>query len=312
MGKKHKKHKSKRHTDTEDNEEEVVVVREERILPKLVLKVHKDSALVEESPASSDDYRREGHKERHKKKKKKEKHKHKHKHDESKKSRKREHPGSKDEEDVAPPVKKLHIKVSDLPREEPPVPQTDANGEKKLSALHLCLENIHRTLQRKDTHGIFTYPVTDAIAPNYSKVITNPMDFSTMMYKIEHKQYPTIESFKDDFILMCKNAMLYNAPDTIYYKAAERLFSAGLRTLSIDKIKKMKRSIGIVDGSDYLEGGAVGTFDETGMIDIDSLDDDSSIFYDDQTVVDQAKGAAREASERLKQKYKNSKPNPKS
>ncbi len=32
----------------------------------------------------------------------------------SKKSRKREHPGKED--DVGPPVKKIHIKVSDLPR----------------------------------------------------------------------------------------------------------------------------------------------------------------------------------------------------
>ena len=59
----------------------VSVVKEERILPKLVLKVHKEERVAEETAADSDEYRKEGHKDRHKKKKKKDK-KHKHKHDE--------------------------------------------------------------------------------------------------------------------------------------------------------------------------------------------------------------------------------------
>ena len=53
------------------------LVKEERLLPKLVLKVHKEETPYEDSAASSDEHKRE----RHKKKKKKEK-KHKHKHDE--------------------------------------------------------------------------------------------------------------------------------------------------------------------------------------------------------------------------------------
>ena len=31
---------------------------------------------------------------------------------------------------------------------------------------------------------------------------------------------------------MCKNAMLYNAPDTIYFKSAEKLLNLGTRALS--------------------------------------------------------------------------------
>ena len=31
---------------------------------------------------------------------------------------------------------------------------------------------------------------------------------------------------------MCKNAMLYNAPDTIYYKSAEKLLNLGTKALS--------------------------------------------------------------------------------
>ncbi len=51
------------------------------MLPKLVLKVHKEDKTQEDSAGSSDELRKEGHKDRHKKKKKKDK-KHKHKHDE--------------------------------------------------------------------------------------------------------------------------------------------------------------------------------------------------------------------------------------
>ena len=65
--------------------------------------------------------------------------------------------------------------------------------------IHLCYVNkseIAVFLYRKDIYGIFAFPVTDAIAPNYSSVVTNPMDFSTMMYKIENLQYPSLEAFR--------------------------------------------------------------------------------------------------------------------
>ena len=31
---------------------------------------------------------------------------------------------------------------------------------------------------------------------------------------------------------MCNNALLYNGPDTIYYKSADKMLSIGLKTLS--------------------------------------------------------------------------------
>jgi len=297
MGKKHKKHKSKKHVEIEDTVEEV---KEERLLPKLVLKVHKEETPYEDSAPSSDEHKRE----KHKKKKKKEK-KHKHKHDENRRSRKREK--VREDDEMEPPVKKLHIRVSEVPREPSP-PSVDVNGEKRLTPLQLCLENLHRTLQRKDIYGIFAFPVTDAIAPNYSSVVTNPMDFSTMMYKIEHLQYSSLEAFRDDFILMCKNAMLYNAPDTIYYKSAEKLLNLGTKALSEDKLRKMKRSVGII-------------VDDIGIddvdVDVDILDDEEFSMNmreiaemrmpEHQRIAEQVVNASRKASQRLKEKYNNSK-----
>ena len=37
---------------------------------------------------------------------------------------------------------------------------------------------------------------------------------------------------QDDFFLMCNNAMVYNAPETIYYKAAKKLVQSGSKLLS--------------------------------------------------------------------------------
>lgn len=51
-------------------------------------------------------------------------------------------------------------------------------------------------LNRKDQHGFFAFPVTDAIAPGYSMIIKHPMDFSTMKDKIAANEYKTITEFK--------------------------------------------------------------------------------------------------------------------
>jgi bromodomain-containing protein 7/9 len=49
---------------------------------------------------------------------------------------------------------------------------------------------------RKDINGFFAYPVNDVIAPGYSSIITNPMDFSTMKYKIDTHAYASLEEFR--------------------------------------------------------------------------------------------------------------------
>ena len=36
---------------------------------------------------------------------------------------------------------------------------------------------------------------------------------------------------------MCKNAMVYNRPETVYYKAAKKLLHAGLKITNIDKLR---------------------------------------------------------------------------
>ncbi|XP_025115355.1 bromodomain-containing protein 7-like isoform X2 [Pomacea canaliculata] len=108
--------------------------------------------------------------------------------------------------------------------------------------LRQCLEYLQKILQNKDVNGFFAYPVTDAIAPGYSSIILNPMDFSTMQLKLERNEYRSIMEYKKDFVLMCNNAMTYNRPETVYYKEAKRLLHIGLKQLSKEKLLSLKKT----------------------------------------------------------------------
>eukprot|EP00058_Branchiostoma_floridae_P019451 XP_002604941.1 hypothetical protein BRAFLDRAFT_217101 [Branchiostoma floridae] len=88
------------------------------------------------------------------------------------------------------------------------------------------------SLYRKDVNLFFAWPVTDAIAPGYSQIILRPMDFSTMKEKLDNDEYNSIEEFRNDFKVMCDNAMIYNHPETIYYKAAKKMLNIGVKMMS--------------------------------------------------------------------------------
>lgn len=238
MGKGHKK-KTK---DTDHKGEGV----DEKPLPKLVLKVGKEHKKHKGENSESAHHADVEHSSHHKKKKKKH---HKHRgeqekekekdreRDKEKKSRKREL--VQDSAEPETPSKKLHLRIHNE-KEKKPEPK-----EQELSPFRLCAENILRNLQRKDVYNIFQFPVSDAVAPGYSKIIKHPMDFLTMSLKVEKGEYTSLEQLKSDFVLMCNNAMLYNGPETIYYKSADKMLSIGLKMLSKDKLHKMKRSLGV-------------------------------------------------------------------
>nr|XP_014995174.2 bromodomain-containing protein 9 isoform X8 [Macaca mulatta] len=106
------------------------------------------------------------------------------------------------------------------------------SAENESTPIQQLLEHFLRQLQRKDPHGFFAFPVTDAIAPGYSMIIKHPMDFGTMKDKIVANEYKSVTEFKADFKLMCDNAMTYNRPDTVYYKLAKKILHAGFKMMS--------------------------------------------------------------------------------
>uniref|UniRef100_A0A3Q1HI44 Bromodomain-containing protein 9 n=1 Tax=Anabas testudineus TaxID=64144 RepID=A0A3Q1HI44_ANATE len=256
MGKKHKKHKPEWRT-VDDYEDKAL----EKPL-KLVLKVG-GSEVTELSGSGHDssyyddrsDHERERHKEKKKKKKKKsEKDKDKYVDDEERRRRKeekrkkREREQNESEAAAAPEEKKkkkerfeieseveeFHpsIKIEVEQQGDRPVRACRTQQENESTPRQLLLEHFLRQLQRKDPHGFFAFPVTDAIAPGYSVIIKHPMDFSTMKDKIRNNEYNTVTEFKADFKLMCDNAMVYNRPETVYYKAAKKLLHTGFKMMS--------------------------------------------------------------------------------
>ncbi|XP_019778295.1 bromodomain-containing protein 7-like [Tursiops truncatus] len=243
MGKKHKKHKS----DKQLYEEYV-----EKPL-KLVLKVGgnkvtelstgssgHDSSLLEDK---NDRYK---HKDRKRKKRKKrekqvpgeEKGRKWRRIKEDKKKRDRDGMDNEAEKDL----QRLTPVGSDLPPEKP-LASSLAKQEVEQTPLQEALNQLMRRLQRKDPSAFFSFPVTDFIASSYSMIIKHPMDFSTMKEKIKNNDYQSIEELKDNFKLMCTNAMIYNKPETIYYKAAKKLLHSGMKILSQERIQSLKQGI---------------------------------------------------------------------
>ncbi|XP_070986472.1 bromodomain-containing protein 7-like [Oncorhynchus clarkii lewisi] len=115
--------------------------------------------------------------------------------------------------------------------------------EKELTPLQEALSQLIRQLQRKDTSAFFSFPVTDLIAPGYSTIIKRPMDFGAMKEKVKNEYYQSLEELKEDFRIMCENAMIYNKPETIYHKAARKLLHSGMKILRPERLESLRQSI---------------------------------------------------------------------
>ncbi|KAM3823090.1 bromodomain-containing protein 9 isoform 1-T1 [Vipera latastei] len=252
MGKKHKKHKAEWRSTSAPSVtatgtgaaayDDYMDKPLEKPL-KLVLKVG-GSEVTELSGSGHDssyyddrsDHERERHKEKKKKKKKKsEKEKHldeeerRKRKEEKKRKREKEHCDTEGEMDDFDPGKKVEV---DPPSDRPVRACRTQPTENESTPIQQLLEHFLRQLQRKDPHGFFAFPVTDAIAPGYSMIIKHPMDFGTMKEKIVANEYKSVTEFKADFKLMCDNAMTYNRPDTVYYKLAKKILHAGFKMMS--------------------------------------------------------------------------------
>ena len=74
-----------------------------------------------------------------------------------------------------------------------------------------------------DPRHYFEAPVTDDEAPDYSVRIQHPMCFADVRRRLEAGQYASLDALASDVRLIASNAMSFNAPDTKFYRAAERL-----------------------------------------------------------------------------------------
>ncbi|XP_069995518.1 bromodomain-containing protein 7 isoform X1 [Penaeus vannamei] len=260
-----------------------------------------------------DEGAREKHKKSKKKKKKKEREKDKERH-------KHRHHREKVEEEVTdePPSKKQHVDVS--ASSATPKDLVQGKGKNASAALTQLLEYLLKQLEKKDPQQVFAWPVTDAIAPGYSSIISQPMDFSTMKQKIEDNCYTTLKEFESDFELMCNNCMTYNQQDTIYYKAAKKLLHIGLKIMAPEKVLSLKRELPsmttlskeqlgfdinpLPSGGGEMEMAAEVEQEESMEVDVDSKEPLSKFeaLQDDMTseeILEQVQTAAGEAAEKL-------------
>ena len=79
---------------------------------------------------------------------------------------------------------------------------------------------------------IFSMPVTIEIAPTYFDIVESPMDLKTMRNNIFSKEYSMPQQLRDDFELLCLNAVLFNGRETRIWREAWRFYKNGLEIFS--------------------------------------------------------------------------------
>ncbi|XP_035512548.1 bromodomain and PHD finger-containing protein 3 isoform X2 [Morone saxatilis] len=99
--------------------------------------------------------------------------------------------------------------------------------EMQLTPMLVLLRSTLDQLQEKDTAQIFAQPVNIKEVPDYLEFISQPMDFSTMLSKLESHAYRSVADLETDFNLMVSNCLLYNSKDTVFHRAALRLRDLG-------------------------------------------------------------------------------------
>ncbi|TMS16432.1 Bromodomain and PHD finger-containing protein 3 [Larimichthys crocea] len=99
--------------------------------------------------------------------------------------------------------------------------------EMQLTPMLVLLRSTLEQLQEKDTAQIFAQPVNIKEVPDYLEFISQPMDFSTMVSKLESHTYHSVADLEADFSLMVSNCLLYNGKDTVFHRAALRLRDLG-------------------------------------------------------------------------------------
>lgn len=132
-------------------------------------------------------------------------------------------PGRVAFEDAAAPARKPSLKI------KKPKPATPAQAAGMTNADITACRNALKKLSMNKHSPLFMNPVDPVRdgAPNYHKVVKEPMDLSTMGNKLEAGLYPDRFAFEADFALLIRNAKLYTPdPKAYVHKAADALEKA--------------------------------------------------------------------------------------
>ncbi|TFK73901.1 Bromodomain-containing protein [Pluteus cervinus] len=95
-------------------------------------------------------------------------------------------------------------------------------AKSKSSDYHF-MERVLKDLTGRSQAWPFLKPVNLSEVPDYHDFVKNPMDFETMSHRVETNQYPTLDAFVSDAMLIFNNCRKYNDPGSIYVKNAAKL-----------------------------------------------------------------------------------------
>ncbi|XP_037544827.1 nucleosome-remodeling factor subunit BPTF [Nematolebias whitei] len=99
------------------------------------------------------------------------------------------------------------------------------------------LKRILRSLQSHKMAWPFLEPVDPHDAPDYYRVIKEPMDFSTMETRLQKRHYQKLTEFVADVTKIFDNCRYYNPNDTPFFQCAEVL-----EAFFVQKLKGFKAS----------------------------------------------------------------------
>ncbi|CAG8556475.1 5279_t:CDS:10, partial [Acaulospora colombiana] len=147
------------------------------------------------------------------------------------------------------PKRTIKAPAKDLPD----APAMRRKKSKKNIELNFCRQVLREL--RKRTHWHYAYPFYEPVdaeklgVPDYYKIISHPMDLSTINSKLENDQYTGAEEFEADIRLMFQNCYTYNGvgsevhnmgkmlEDVFNKKWAEKPTSQTRQTTKVDDMK---------------------------------------------------------------------------
>jgi len=119
-------------------------------------------------------------------------------------------------------------------------PNCDANTDLNHANLkglsdgdYLLVEKLLKQIQGHKCAWPFKEPVDAAEAPNYYRLIKDPMDLQTVEFRVEEKLYRKLRDFIGDITKIFENCRYYNPAASPFYKSAETLESFFAQKLTL-------------------------------------------------------------------------------
>ncbi|KAG0271623.1 Bromodomain-containing protein 9 [Linnemannia exigua] len=193
----------------------------------------------------------------------------------------------------------------------PPSASTSKPKKQRKPSVAIELKDSNESTPRegRDSYVLFSQPVDPTMVPDYATIIKNPMDLSTMRSKVDRNFYPTIDEFLMDFQLVCDNARLYNAKETLYWRQADKLWDWGSRAIErerktiLDRDEEVMRT---VKDEETLDIGGMGDYSGGGSSNANGLQGRGT-FMSVESAVDSPMSIADSGRSHTPQQYRKAK-----